>query len=108
MYELTVHAHFSSAHHLREYQGKCEELHGHNWKVGVRIAADTLDHLGMVIDFKVLKNELHKIIERLDHRNLNDIPPFNVLNPSSENIKIIVSKVTVWESDDSSACYSET
>ena len=122
MYELTVHAHFSSAHHLREYQGKCEELHGHNWKVGVRIAADTLDHLGMVIDFKVLKNELHKIIERLDHRNLNDIPPFNVLNPSSENIayyifqelkkslgheRIIVAKVTVWESDDSSAGYSE-
>jgi 6-pyruvoyltetrahydropterin/6-carboxytetrahydropterin synthase len=122
MYELMVHAHFSSAHSLRGYQGKCEELHGHNWKVGVQIAAETLDNLGMVIDFKVLKQELHQIIERLDHKHLNDIPPFDALNPSSENIafyifqelkksltheRVIVAKVTVWESDDSSAGYSE-
>ena len=117
-----VHAHFSSAHSLRGYQGKCEELHGHNWKVGVQIAAETLDDLGMVIDFTVLKKELHKIIQRLDHKHLNDISPFDTLNPSSENIafyifqklkklftheRISIAKVTVWESDDSSASYSE-
>ena len=122
MYELVVHTHFSSAHSLRGYEGNCEELHGHNWKVGVQIAAETLDNLGMVIDFKVLKQELHQIIQRLDHKHLNDIPPFDALNPSSENIafyifqelkkslthdRIIVAKVTVWESDDSSASYSE-
>jgi len=122
MYELMVHTHISSAHSLRGYRGNCEELHGHNWKVGVQIAAETLDNLGMVIDFKVLKQELHQIIQRLDHKHLNDIPPFDALNPSSENIafyifqelkkslthdRIIVAKVTVWESDDSSASYSE-
>jgi len=64
MYELMVHTHFSSAHSLRGYRGNCEELHGHNWKVGVQIAAETLDNLGMVIDFKVLKKELHQIIQR--------------------------------------------
>ena len=122
MYELVVHTHFSSAHSLRGYQGKCEELHGHNWKVGAQIAAETLDNLGMVIDFKVLKQELNKIIQRLDHKYLNNIPPFNSLNPSSENIAFYIfqelkkilkidrrslTKVTVWESEDSSASYSE-
>jgi 6-pyruvoyltetrahydropterin/6-carboxytetrahydropterin synthase len=122
MYELMVHTHFASAHSLRGYHGNCEELHGHNWKVGVQIAAETLNHLGMVIDFKVLKNKLNEIIKNLDHKHLNDIPPFDTLNPSSENIAfyifqelkksltregVIVTKVTVWESDDSSAGYSE-
>jgi 6-pyruvoyltetrahydropterin/6-carboxytetrahydropterin synthase len=122
MYELMVHTYFSSAHSLRGYKGKCEELHGHNWKVGVQLRAETLDNLGMVIDFTILKQELHKIIQRLDHKHLNDIPPFDDLNPSSENIafyifqelkklltheKVIIAKVTVWESDDSSASYSE-
>jgi len=122
MYELVVHTHFSSAHSLRGYEGNCEELHGHNWKVGVQIAAEKLDNLGMVIDFKVLKNNLYHIIQRLDHKHLNIIPPFDTLNPSSENIafyifqelkklftheRVIVAKVTVWESDDSSASYSE-
>jgi 6-pyruvoyltetrahydropterin/6-carboxytetrahydropterin synthase len=122
MYELMVHAHFSSAHSLRGYKGECEELHGHNWKVGVQIAAETLDNLGMVIDFKLVKQKLHPIIQRLDHKHLNDISPFDTLNPSSENIafyifqelkksltdeRINIAKVKVWESDDSSAGYSE-
>ncbi len=85
-----VHTHFSSAHSLRGYQGNCEELHGHNWKVGVQIAAETLDNLGMVIDFKVLKQKLHQIIQRLDHKHLNDLPPFDALNPSSENIAFYI------------------
>jgi 6-pyruvoyltetrahydropterin/6-carboxytetrahydropterin synthase len=122
MYELMVHTNFSSAHSLRGYQGKCEALHGHNWKVGVQIATNTLDDLGMVIDFKVLKQNLHHIIQRLDHKHLNDIPPFDTINPSSENIafyifqelkklltheRIIIARVTIWESDDSCASYSE-
>ena len=122
MYELVVHTSFSAAHSLRGYQGKCEELHGHNWKVEAQIAAETLDNLGMVIDFKVLKHKIYHIIQRLDHKHLNDIPPFDTLNPSSENIafyifqelkklftheRIIITKVTVWESDDSAASYSD-
>ncbi len=91
--------------------------------MGVQIAAETLDHLGMVIDFKILKQKLSAILQRLDHKHLNNISPFDVLNPSSENIaffifqelkkslpraQITVARVTVWESDDSSASYSET
>jgi len=122
MFELVVYTHFSSAHNLRGYQGKCEELHGHNWKVGVKLGSETLDHLGMVIDFKIIKQKLNDIIQQLDHKYLNHTPPFNDINPSSENIafyiyqelkkkidksRIKLIKVTVWESDDSSASYSE-
>ncbi|MFH0812565.1 MAG: 6-carboxytetrahydropterin synthase QueD [Pseudomonadota bacterium] len=122
MYKVVVHTHFSSAHNLREYQGVCEELHGHNWKVAVQVAAGELDRLGLVIDFKVLKKEVKAVIQRLDHKYLNNIPPFDTLNPSSENIahyifqelkktinnqKIRVIEVTVWESDSSAATYSE-
>ena len=122
MYEIAVHTYFSSAHSLREYKGKCEDLHGHNWKVAVQVEADTLDSLGMVMDFKTLKQELSNVIQRLDHRYLNDVPPFDTLNPSSENIacyifqelkqsiddhRVSVSKVTVWESENSAAVYSK-
>ncbi len=122
MFELVVRTHFSSAHNLRGYQGKCEELHGHNWKVGVKLAAETLDHLGMVVDFKIVKQKLNEIITQLDHKYLNHIPPFTDINPSSENIafyiyqelknkidnsRIKLIKVTVWESADSSASYCE-
>lgn len=122
MYEVIVHTYFSSAHSLRGYQGKCEELHGHNWKVAVQVKAETLDSLGMVVDFKIVKQELKKIIQRLDHKYLNDIPPFDSLNPSSENLahyifqefkkainneRVMVAKVMVWESEDSLAIYSE-
>jgi len=123
MYELVVHAHFSSAHRLRGYRGKCEELHGHNWKVAVRLAADTLDNLGMVIDFTVVKQKLNKIMQKLDHTYLNELPPFDSLNPSSENLsfyvfhelkkkinndRISLKAVTVWESEDSLTTYSES
>ena len=122
MYEVVVHRYFSSAHNLRGYQGNCEELHGHNWKVAVQVAAEKLDSTGMVMDFKVLKKELNKVIQKLDHKYLNDIPPFDTLNPSSENIahfifqelkkainkeRLRVSKISVWESENSVAIYSE-
>jgi len=122
MFEVAVHTHFASAHNLRGYKGKCEDLHGHNWKVAVRVAGEKLDSLGMVVDFGELKEELQNVIEKLDHKYLNDIPPFDRLNPSSENIahfifrelaKVMnragrrVSSVSVWESDSSVATFSE-
>lgn len=122
MYEILVQADFSSAHSLRGYQGKCEALHGHNWKVIARVGSKELDHLGMVVDFKVLKEELQKVLEGLDHKYLNDIPPFDTINPSSENLAhhifldlkeamdargLTVIKVTVWESDNSAGSYWE-
>ena len=122
MFEVVVYTHFASAHNLRGYKGKCEELHGHNWKVAARVTAEKLDSLGMVVDFGELKKELQTIIERLDHKYLNDVPPFDRLNPSSENIAHFifhelakamngegksVSSVSVWESDTSVATFSE-
>ena len=122
MYEVVVHTHFASAHNLRGYEGKCEGLHGHNWKIAVRVGAEKLDSLGMVLDFNELKRRLNEIIQRLDHKYLNDVPPFDTINPSSENIayfvfqefrKVInserkkVTSVSVWESDHSIATYSE-
>lgn len=122
MYQVVADTHFSAAHRLREYDGECEALHGHNWKVAVQVAAESLDKLGMVVDFKVLKRALNGIIQRLDHKYLNDIPPFDTLNPSSENLarhifyelrktidtkEIQVTQVTVWESEGSAAIYSE-
>jgi len=116
MYSLRIVAGFSSAHNLRGYKGRCEELHGHNWKVEAVILSDKLDKLGMVADFKYLKSNLHKILEKLDHKYLNHLPCFRRLNPTSENIaKYIydsfkrlvpyVASVTVWENETSAATY---
>ncbi|MBP1752712.1 MAG: queD [Geobacteraceae bacterium] len=122
MFRLTITTSFASAHNLINYQGECENLHGHNWKVEVSIEARELDHAGLAIDFKILKAETNKLLKSLDHKYLNEIPPFNDLSPSSENIakflfyelrkrldtdNIKVSEVTVWESDFASASYYE-
>ncbi len=118
VYNIKVEASFSSAHNLREYKGKCESLHGHNWKVAVEATSDRLDKIGMVIDFKYLKKHLNNILEKLDHKYLNKIPYFKKTNPTSENIakyiykniksKVpLVSSVTVWENETSSATYKE-
>jgi len=121
MYKLLIKIQFSAAHQLRGYRGKCENLHGHNWKVEVEIASERLDDLGLVIDFKELKQKVGKILEELDHQFLNDLPPFREVNPSSENIArhifdrlceeltephIQVDQVAVWESDTACAIYS--
>lgn len=121
MYELTVEASFSAAHNLRGYNGACENLHGHNWKVEVRVASGTLDDVGMVIDFRRLKAETNKLIEGLDHRYLNEVAPFDRENATAENISrfiylglkerlgpgIKVARVTVWESENAAAAYYE-
>ncbi|MDD5254698.1 MAG: 6-carboxytetrahydropterin synthase QueD [Candidatus Omnitrophica bacterium] len=118
MYKLIVEGNFSSAHNLRGYQGKCEDLHGHNWKVQVSIASAKLDKAGMVMDFKVIKKQLFAVLEGLDHKYLNGLPYFKKVNPTSENnarylynmlhprMKGLVS-VTVWENDTSCAVYEK-
>ena len=118
MFEVSVEASFSAAHYLREYKGKCENMHGHNWKVKVVYKAKKVDKQGMVIDFTILKNALNKILMEVDHKVLNDLPYFKKANPTSENIaKYIYEKlktkslklkaVSVWETDTSCAKYYE-
>ena len=120
MYEVTVEGSFSAAHNLRGYKKKCEKLHGHNWKVRVGILGTKLDRTGMLIDFRDVKDYLERILDKLDHKYLNEISHFKVTNPTSENIarfiynelkaklessRYRVTSVTVWESDTTSATY---
>ncbi len=122
MYEINIITTIAAAHRLRGYKGKCEEIHGHNWKVEVYIQSDKLDDLGMVMDFKVLKKKTEQFLKIYDHKYLNEVAPFDKINPSSENLarsiykelskkinnkNCKVSKVKVWESDDASANYYE-
>jgi 6-pyruvoyltetrahydropterin/6-carboxytetrahydropterin synthase len=121
MFEITVTSHFSGAHRLRYLQGKCEALHGHNWKVEVSVAARRLNKEGIVMDFQLLKQKVEKILKTLDHTFLNDLPYFSRREPSSENIAkyvfdrlkaelkghpAVLKEVTAWESETSSATYS--
>ncbi len=85
-YELSIQTHFSAAHQLRGYDGDCARLHGHNWHVRLFVACRDLDALGMGVDYKVLKRELKAAISDWDHYNLNDVPPFDRINPTSENV----------------------
>ena len=120
MYEIKAVLEFSGAHRLRDYKGKCEDLHGHNWKIEAVVGGDNLDKAGMLIDFKKLKTELKRVLDILDHKHLNDLPYFKTLNPTSENIaKFIYDKlsakhkaqsaklikITVWETATSAASY---
>ncbi len=86
MYELKVTSSFSSAHSLRGYNGKCEDIHGHNWNIEVIISGEKLNKTGLLIDFKILKKYLGEIIDTLDHKFINDIDFFKKTNPSAENI----------------------
>jgi 6-pyruvoyltetrahydropterin/6-carboxytetrahydropterin synthase len=112
----------AAAHQLREFSGKCENLHGHNWKIEIYVTGRELGSNGILIDFRLVKDRAHKIIQELDHTFLNDLKPFEEINPSSENIarfvfsslsreldtdQIKVSKVTAWESDSACATYME-
>ena len=85
-FELIVRDEFSASHQLRGYEGACENLHGHNWKVEVAVRGENLNEIGILIDFKVLKKALREILEELDHQHLNSLPAFQEKNPSSENI----------------------
>lgn len=122
MFELMVDATFAAAHRLRGYKGKCEQMHGHNWKVQVHVVAEKLNDIDIAMDFHDLKELLNEVIAPLDHSFLNDIFPFTEKNPSSENIAkwiydslnkklsdehVQVSAVTVWESETSAATYYE-
>ena len=86
MFEITRERTFSASHQLRNYKGRCERLHGHNWRVKVCVASKMLDSSGMVIDFQELDVMMQKAMERFDHRHLNDVPDFEIENPSAENI----------------------
>lgn len=90
MFEIYINTHFSAGHHLRNYPGNCEHPHGHNWSVKVTVKASKLDKLGMGIDFRVLKNAVNKVMETIDHCDLNEHPNFKTINPSSENISVFI------------------
>jgi 6-pyruvoyltetrahydropterin/6-carboxytetrahydropterin synthase len=122
MYELKIISHFAAAHQLREFKGGCENLHGHNWKIEVFVTGEKLGKDGLLIDFKVIKEATKRVLDELDHQFLNELEPFEVHNPSSENIarhlfkslshelnndNIKIAKVTAWESDSSCATYIE-
>jgi 6-pyruvoyltetrahydropterin/6-carboxytetrahydropterin synthase len=120
MYELKVITNFSAAHQLREFEGACEDLHGHNWKVEIYVTSEKLTEAGIVVDFRVLKRYVKTVMAGLDHKFLNDLEAFKDENPSSENIAryvaeqlslliedpgIKVSRVTAWESENACATY---
>jgi 6-pyruvoyltetrahydropterin/6-carboxytetrahydropterin synthase len=122
MYEIKIESYFSGAHRLRGYDGQCENLHGHNWKVEIFVSSWELREDGMVLDFRRLKQATQNVLETLDHKYLNEIPYFAEINPSSENIakyifdrvrerlgesRAKVTKVTAWESAGDCASYYE-
>jgi 6-pyruvoyltetrahydropterin/6-carboxytetrahydropterin synthase len=92
MYTITVETHIDAAHYLREYQGKCENLHGHRYKIVAKISADKLNDIGLAYDFTVLKKHLNDICDHYDHTCLNDVPPFDKINASSENLAATIYK----------------
>lgn len=122
MFEVAVEQSFASAHALRNYKGRCENVHGHNWKVRVVIEGEKLDATGMLVDFLDVKSLLGEILDRIDHQFLNEIPPFDVINPSAENIAeyfyqqmtgrlaetpvpVRIREVKIWETEIQSATY---
>jgi 6-pyruvoyltetrahydropterin/6-carboxytetrahydropterin synthase len=125
MYEVTVEDSFAAGHYLRNYRGKCENPHGHNYKVRVTLAGEQLDKAGLLLDFKDLRDVMRQVIDRLDHRMINDVEPFDGLNPSAENLakyffdeasgrlrsstdgRVWVKMVTVFETETTTATYSK-
>ncbi len=124
MFEVTVEAGFSSGHYLRDYHGKCENPHGHNYRVLVTLAGKELEPNGLLLDFKILKNVLKPVVEYLDHHMINELEPFTTVNPSAENLakyffdqteqhlatvtngRVRVKRSTIFETDTSQATYS--
>jgi 6-pyruvoyltetrahydropterin/6-carboxytetrahydropterin synthase len=125
MFEVTVEDSFAAGHYLRNYKGKCEKPHGHNYKIRVTLAGEELDKAGLLVDFKDLREVMRQVIDRLDHQMINDLEPFTELNPSAENLakyfyletngqlrqvtngRVSVKDVTVFETDTTTAKYSE-
>lgn len=125
MYEVTVEATFSSGHYLRNYRGKCENPHGHNYRVLVTLVGKDLDESGLLLDFKLLKQVMRPVVDYLDHQMINDLEPFTTVNPSAENLakyffdetnkqlsdmtsgRVRVKQSTIYETDTSVATYYE-
>ena len=123
MFEVSVDETFAAAHQLREYRGKCENLHGDNYKVRVTVAGERLDATGLLVDFVELKRLMRMVIEKLDHKYLNELAPFDVLNPSAENmakffhdeiaagldraarVPVRLAEIRIWETETSTATY---
>jgi 6-pyruvoyltetrahydropterin/6-carboxytetrahydropterin synthase len=121
MFEVSVEQTFAAGHALRNYKGKCENVHGHNYRVRITMQGDQLDSTGLLVDFLDVKSLIGGVVDYLDHQFINDLPPFDELNPSAENIAkyfydrvsgglknevpVRVSEVTIWETDTSSAVY---
>ncbi len=120
MFEVSVEYSFAAGHALRAYKGKCENVHGHNYKVQVTVGGEKLNSVGLLIDFVEVRAAMKALVERLDHRFLNELPPFDQLNPSAENIAkyfceglepqivaqgLCVKAVTVWETESTSATF---
>jgi 6-pyruvoyltetrahydropterin/6-carboxytetrahydropterin synthase len=121
MYEIVVEQHFEAAHFLRGYKGKCENVHGHRYSVIARLKAEKLDNIGLAYDFTDVKRQMGEIISRFDHITLNDIDPFNQINPSAENIArtiyrdlksklieepVTISAIEVWENPQQGIVYT--
>jgi 6-pyruvoyltetrahydropterin/6-carboxytetrahydropterin synthase len=125
MFEVTVEKTFAAGHYLRNYKGKCENPHGHNYKVLVTLQGRELDKAGLLLDFKDLKSVMRDVVSRLDHQMINDVPPFTEVNPSAENLakyfyeesntrlktltngRVSVKAVTMFETDTTNATYFE-
>jgi len=122
MFVLKIVTDFASAHSLRDYPGDCSRLHGHNWQVEVMVSSQVLDESGIAIDFREIKRQAKVVVKRLDHQYLNEIKPFDVLNPTAENIakylfdeiailvndeNVKVKEVLIWETPRSAVTYSE-
>ena len=125
MFEITVEDTFAAGHYLRDYKGKCEKPHGHNYKVRVTMRGQQLDRAGLLVDFKDLREVMRHVIDRLDHQMINELEPFTTVNPSAENLakyfydetntnlikatqgRVKVKEVTIWETDTTTATYFE-
>ena len=121
MFEVTIEETFAAGHALRNYRGKCENVHGHNYRCQVTLEGAELDHIGLLVDFVELKRVVHGVLDRMDHQWLNEFPPFDVLNPSAENMAryiyeqvaeglkvrdgVRVGLVRLWETDTAHATY---
>jgi len=121
MFEVTIEETFAAGHALRNYKGKCENVHGHNYRCQVTFEGEQLDEIGLLVDFVELKRALHGVLDRMDHQWLNEYPPFDRINPSAENMAkyifdevkaglrtnegVRLAAVRLWETDTASATY---
>jgi 6-pyruvoyltetrahydropterin/6-carboxytetrahydropterin synthase len=121
MFEVTIEETFAAGHALRNYRGKCENVHGHNYRCQVTLEGAELDNIGLLVDFVELKRVVHGVLDRMDHQWLNEFPPFDVLNPSAENMAryiyqqvaeglkvregVRIGLVRLWEADTAHATY---